>query len=462
MTNALEQPNFPYYNTVDQIYHAEWTMRKLVRQELLRMSIQTLWPDGHPTKFIHVAGTSGKGSTCRFLEVGLSCVGRAGAYMSPHLFDYRERFSLNGAFAAQTDVTAAWEGRIRPHVVQMALRNSQHAHTTLESSLLIALALFEQHSIEWAAVETHLGGRYDLTRVLDAEATLLTNIGSDHAHLLGSEPWLRAMDKAGIARTGTPFFSTEQDPDNQSVIASVCAGVDAPLRMITPNQVQSFTQDVAHAVDMPLSPGSLLSASYQKWNAALALATLEHLFPDLDTGRVLQAFAEAQLPGRFWQVEPHIYADVAHNAEKLNALADDLQEKFRDTGKILVLGVAKQRVPQSIFPRIARIAKAIVVTSASFRGRDPHQVKEEMQTIAPDIPIFAISDPRAALHIAKTMRSADDIIFLTGSTYMIEQMLNPDSYMRYLNGHFGWRTETKREAHGAIQLTLPDTPRSIR
>ena len=90
----MEQADFPYYNAVDQIFHAEWSTAKLARLELLRESIHALWPGGHPTRLVHVAGTGGKGSTCRFLEVGFGCVGKAGAFMSPHLFDYRERFSI--------------------------------------------------------------------------------------------------------------------------------------------------------------------------------------------------------------------------------------------------------------------------------------------------------------------------------------------------------------------------------
>ena len=117
------KPNFPYYNAVDQIIHAEWTIPQLSRHQLLRQSIELLWPEGHPTQLIHVAGTGGKGSTCRFLEVGLMEVGAAGAYMSPHIYDYRERFSINGQFARQDDLTEVWENRIKPHCVQLATDN---------------------------------------------------------------------------------------------------------------------------------------------------------------------------------------------------------------------------------------------------------------------------------------------------------------------------------------------------
>jgi len=90
---------------------------------------------------IQVVGTGGKGSTCRFLEYGLSLVGKAGSFMSPHLFDYRERFSINGSFVDQKDVSWAWEERVKPHCVQVALRNADHVHTFHEVSILMALAI---------------------------------------------------------------------------------------------------------------------------------------------------------------------------------------------------------------------------------------------------------------------------------------------------------------------------------
>ena len=101
----MDQPNFPYYSVVDEIFHAEWSAIKIARLELLRESIAALWPQGHPMRLIHVVGTGGKGSTCRFLEMGFGTLGRAGAFMSPHLFDYRERFSVSGEFVAPVEVT---------------------------------------------------------------------------------------------------------------------------------------------------------------------------------------------------------------------------------------------------------------------------------------------------------------------------------------------------------------------
>ena len=295
----MNEANFPYYNVVDQIYNAEWAIHKLARQELLRESIQALWPHGHPTRLIQVVGTGGKGSTCRFLECGLSLAGKAGSFMSPHLFDYRERFSINGAFVDQEDVAWAWEERVKPHCLRLALRNADHVHTFHEVSILIALAIFERHEVAWAALEASVGGRYDQTRSLDVVATALTNVGSDHAHLLGKEQWQRVLDKAGSARPGAPFFTSDRDPQNLSIIAQVCAEVQAPMHLVDAAAVHDLEHKLASE---GFGESALLRAGFQKWNAALSLAVIRYLCPQLAEAEILAAFGQAQLPGRLWRM----------------------------------------------------------------------------------------------------------------------------------------------------------------
>ena len=454
--------DFAYYNTVDQIYHVEWSAPKLARLELLKRSIRTLWPDGHPTRLVHVAGTGGKGSTCRFLEVGLGTKYRAGAFMSPHIFDYRERFSLNGEFASRADITAAWEERVRPFCVQLALDEPHHAHSFLETSILIALTLFEQYEIEWAAMETGVGGRYDQTRALDVEATLLTNVGSDHAHMLGSESWQRALDKAGIARPAVPFFTTVTDELSLEVVGDVCAAAGASLEVIGAEEVDAMNAQLIAWFDPPVPEDSLLSAHYQRWNAALALTTIEALCPEADRRTVLDAFRHAELLGRFWQIDEHTFADIAHNTEKIAALSTELDQRFVDQERILILGMAGRRVPYEVFPSLAKTAKAIIITGASFRGQDPSDVRRQVAAIGLDTPTLVISEPRQALQMAQSMRHNDDVIILTGSTYMIEQVLNPDPYLRHMSANFGWRMDEKTTASGTITLDLPHAPSVVR
>ena len=393
--------------------------------------------------------------------MGFGTLGKAGAFMSPHLFDYRERFSVGGEFVSQEDVAWAWEKRVKPFCVRLALDRPEHVHTFHEVSILIALTLFEKHDVEWAALEAGIGGRYDQTRALDVAAAALTNVGSDHGHLLGEEPWQRALDKAGAARPQTPFFTSEVNPATLEIVASVCADVQAPLYRVGQPEVDALVADLAEA-GIGVGPESLLHAPYQKWNASLARAVVQHFAPRADQERLLHAFAAARLLGRFWRVEDGVYADIAHNSEKINALAGEIPEQFGDAGKILVLGMSGKRVPARIFGALARIAKTIIVTGASYKGLDPGKVAAEVSPLAGDTPTLVVADPRHALDAARAMRRNGEVILLTGSTYMIEQALNADPYLRRLGATFGWRTHVNTEASGTINLNLPPPPPLLR
>jgi dihydrofolate synthase/folylpolyglutamate synthase len=432
-------PNFPYYNSVDQIYHAEWSTAKLARLELLRRSIRALWPQGHPTRLVHVAGTAGKGSTSRMLEMALGAVGRSAAFMGPHLFDYRERFSIDGDFVSQSAIHQTWQEQIQPYCVRIAADNPQRVFTFHEVSILIALALFERFEVKWAAMETGVGGRYDQTRCLDADATVLTNVGSDHAHMLGPTLWQRTLDKAGIARANVPFFTSESNPESLEIIRAVCQDVRAPLTVVDEAAVQRFRAKALPPGDAPLPEQSLLTAEHQLWNGALVLATVNQLVPVVDDEVIVERLRRAQLLGRFWRVEEGIVADIAHNVEKMRVLVAELQTKFPAAGKIFVVGISGPRSAAEVFAALAGVAKAVIVTAASYKGQDPNMVRASVEQLAGDIPILAIAEPRQALQRAKEMRGAQDLIILTGSTYMIEQMLTTDPYLRHLHATFGWR-----------------------
>lgn len=452
-----------YYNTVDQIFHAQWSITKLGRLELLRRSVRALWPAGHPTRLVQVAGTSGKGSTCRFLELGFALAGKAGAFMGPHLFDYRERFSINGAPPSQDDIIAAWEETVRPLCIDLALRDQQHTHSFHEVNILMALVLFARHQVEWAAIETGVGGRYDQATALDVVATLLTNVGRDHEHLLGQEPWQRALDKVGIARRGVPLFTSERDPGTLRLIAAVCRHMDAPLVPIDETHITRLNDLLTALPDGSLPADALLNADHQRWNAALSLAVLRQLVPELDEQQVLAQFRAARLVGRSWQVADGIYADVAHNPEKIAALVHEISRRFGDAGKIFVVGVAGKRSPASLLAPLVPVAKAIVVTSTPTPGQpsggqDPHRIKQAIAATGSQVPTLVVAEPRQALEVARSLQKADDIIILTGSTYMIDQALNPDPHLRYLNATYGWRTQQDIPVEGSLHFVIPQPP----
>ncbi len=233
------------------------------------------------------------------------------------------------------------------------------------------------------------------------------------------------------------------------------------MRSSAKADVAALTAQLAAHTAAPTAQ-SLIHADYQKWNAALALAVIRALRPDLDEQCVVAAFANATLLGRFWKVEEGVYADIAHNAEKIEALTGEIRKEFGDAGKILVVGMSGQRVPGKVFAALASVAHTIIVTSASYKGQEPARVREEIQAVVGDTPVLLAIEPRQALRTARAIQRPGDVIILTGSTYMIEQALNPDPYLRHLSAHFGWRTQEPNEATGTLQIQLPKSPPGVR
>ncbi len=447
--------NPTYYNTVDQIYNAEWTSTKLARFERLRSSMDKLWPNGHPTKLIHVAGTNGKGSFCRYLEAGLSLHGRSASFTSPHLFDYRERFSIQGKDVSQDDVTEAWEEKVRPLCVELALKGGEFTHAFSEISILIALVLFEKHEVEWAAIEAGLGGRYDQTTALDFVATAITNIGNDHENLLGHERWQRTMDKGGVCQKDRPLFTSVQDDESLKFIESICRHMNAPFYQIKKEDVENIKQELGELYPDGLAHDALINAEHQLWNATLSLAVIKHLLPDLKNKDILKKFTDIRFKGRFQKIEEGIYIDVAHNPDKINVFANEINKKFPKKTKTFIIGLSGTRSAKEIFPPILEIADNIIVTTAAYRGVMLSEIEQELDTInTRKIPIKIVADPHDALEEAKKSLDEKNMIILTGSTYMIDQALNTDPYLRYINASYGWRTQEDEDEKEIKDTTL--------
>jgi len=429
-----------YYNTLDQIYHASWATQKLARLELLKHSIHRLWPDGHPTQFIQVSGTSGKGSVCRYLEAGFSTCGTAGCYINPHLFDYRERFSIQQQPVSQADIIEIWEDKIKPLCLDLALKKGEPVHLYADIGILIALSLFDKYKVERAAIESGCGGRYAKARVLDAIAVAVTNVGQDHERTLGSEEWQRALDKGGACRPNRPLFTSAQSGETLRILECICQSLKSPFHHIDIDDLETFQHTVKQVFPKGLPDESLMGSGHQQWNAALSLAIVNHLLPNPNPKEIVKRFANIRFQGRFQKIEAGIYADIAHNPPKVQALVREVKTRFPSVRKIFVLGLAGNRSPKQVFAPILTIADRLIITSASYEGISPEQIHKELSTINPrKIPLEVIEDPPTALAQAKLAKDPEDIVILTGSTYAIDQMLNPDPYLRHINATYGWR-----------------------
>ncbi|MGC9365745.1 MAG: glutamate ligase domain-containing protein [bacterium] len=436
---------YNYYQIIDQIYHSEWVSKRLARFKNFQSVLEQIWPKGHPTKIIQVAGTNGKGSTVKFLESGFTLTGSTGSFTNPHLFDFKERFSINGKNPEEIEIIDIWEKEILPIIIRQAGENTEHILYFSEICILIALKLFEYHQVEWGIMETGCGGRYERLTQLPAEGAVVTNVGEDHPLSLGEKSWQRALDKAGICRREKPFFTSEMNPLHLDIFKETCTKFNSPLIKLDTgdiNNIKSFVEKNQSS----LHPDNLLfNAPHQLKNAALSLKVLTYFYPHLDRLKVIHQFIQLKYLGRFTKFDRQVFIDIAHNQDKIQALVTTIKATYPHHQKYFLIGLSNNRSALKVLPPVVEIADKIVLTSASHRGVDPQIIKQELSAWEKGCKdIEVITDPRKAYHYLKSCLTPHSLLFVTGSAYMIDQAVNPDQFLSYLNYSYGWRNNQKQ------------------
>jgi dihydrofolate synthase/folylpolyglutamate synthase len=261
---------------------------------------------------IHIGGTNGKGSVSTLVAEALQEAGwRVGLYTSPHLVSFRERIRVNGVPITE-EAVAMWTERLRPEI-------EARQATFFEATTVMAFADFAARGAEIAVVEVGLGGRLDSTNVVEPLVSAVTKVAMDHTKYLGDTLAAIAVEKAGIAKSGTWFVIGEQDPELVDLLVSEAIQLGAPV------------QDGANPIVVPEGrewSGPLgLAGPHQRRNAAVAEAILEVLPPKFQPTpeQTRTAFARARVPGRFDRRGKWVF-DVAHNPDGIRALVNGLAE----------------------------------------------------------------------------------------------------------------------------------------
>jgi dihydrofolate synthase/folylpolyglutamate synthase len=386
--------------------------------------------DKYPT--IHVGGTSGKGSTATMISAALSASGkRTGLHTKPHLRSMVERARVDGVNVS--------EERFAELLVEMmpaiertvaALRRPSY----YETLLALAFLHFVRESVDLAVIEVGIGGKLDGTNVIVPEVSVITNIGLDHTEILGDTLEAIASDKAGIAKPGVPLVSAVEDPGARRVIEAQCALVGAPfvsvldttrtVRRASSQTRQDFTVTTPraeYAISLPLL------GTFQERNAAAAILALEalpaHLRPD--KAAIENGLARMVLPGRmeYFPARPAVIFDVAHNPDKAAHLVASLRAQFPDRRYTFVLAVADTKDAHEILRAFVGVPASFIFTSFDTPGRAATK-PARLASIAEDLGIWgrAILDPVEALSIAMRNAGADDIVVVTGSTFVVAEL----------------------------------------
>ena len=400
---------------------------------------------GHPherLRFIHVAGTNGKGSTCAMLESIYRATGlKVGLYTSPHLVSFRERIQVDRQWISEGDVARLVEQirttgvaaavRLRQATASAGERNLKVAATSVGGDLqptffefvtVLALCYFAEQQCDLVILETGLGGRLDATNIVTPLACVLTSISLDHQPWLGDTVSKIAAEKAGIIKPGVPIIAATEAPEVLAVIEETARQLRAPLFNI--GRASSLPQ-FSLGPETGWKPVLPLLGEHQRLNAALALATVSVLgnkFP-VSAEEIRRGLETVSWPGRLQVVRrgaQTFLLDGAHNPAGAAALRAALHQYFPQARPQLVLGILKDKDWRQICELLAPLTDRIfLVPVNSERTCAPDDLRAACAAANPNAKVVLCGSLTAALEQAEDA----PFIVITGSLYLVGEAL---------------------------------------
>ena len=386
---------------------------------------------GDPQKalrFVHVAGTNGKGSVTAFLSAILQEAGlRVGLYTSPYLERFTERIRIGDREIPEADL-ARHAGTVRDAVEEMK-RDGEDLPSEFELVCAMAFLWFREQAPDLVVLEVGLGGRLDATNVIDCpDLAVITSIGFDHMETLGDTLPKIAWEKAGIIKPGGHVVVLPQNPAVDAVFQTVCLERKAvlhtaalPVRTVRPDlRGQGF--------DLPGLPGLHISllGTYQMENAALAAQTallLKDLGLPVTEEAVRAGLDKAKWPGRFelLRTEPAVLIDGAHNADGAQALRASLEACFPGKRIVFIAGVLADKEYDAMLSAVLPLAdRFYTIAPPTARALSAEALAERLSELGAEaLPCGGVEEAvrRAVDHAGK-----DGVVCAFGSLYYIGQV----------------------------------------
>ena len=391
------------------------------------LALDNLFGQPHKAfRTIHVAGTNGKGSTSHLLASVLQQSGyKVGLYTSPHLIDFRERMRVNGEMISEAEGIDFVE----------RYRNSgfDGAPSFFELTTIMAFDYFRRAEVDFAIVEVGLGGRLDSTNIITPEMCVITNISFDHTQFLGDTLEQIAAEKAGIIKAGIPVVIGEAKDAVRAVFAQKAEQVGAPVVFAEDNkQIVSHRRENDILLLETVKNGTIsdqLSGDCQLKNANTALHavhTLQSIGVEIPEEAVKEGFARvceiSGLMGRWMLLSstPRTICDTGHNVAGVQYIVKQLaKEKYSNLH--IVLGFVKDKDITHILEMFPRYATYYFTNAAIPRSMQASELKALAVTRGLDGDHYATVEE--AYKAAREAASADDMIFVGGSTFVVADLL---------------------------------------
>jgi dihydrofolate synthase/folylpolyglutamate synthase len=417
-----------------------WPYKESLKLERIKGFLATLNNPQDGLRCIHIAGTKGKGSTCVFIAYILRQSGlKVGLYTSPHLSDFRERIRIlphqeQGDFEGMilkeelTDLVKA----LKPHIEKYNKKSKYGPLSFFEVYTSLAFVYFKEKEVDFAVLETGLGGRLDATNVVDPLVAAITPISYEHTQKLGNTLREIAGEKAGIIKSKKEkgkskkliVISAPQEKESMIVIRQKCKNEAAWLYEVGQDIFYEGETDNFNIMgtcgEYPCLKINLLG-KHQLINASVAVGAIEALrhygiFIGIDSIR--RGLYNTVWPGRCEVVSrgPLVVLDGAQNIASSRALRETIKESFKYKRLVLVLGVSKDKDTKGICNQLSDLADEIVLTTANNpRSAEPGMLAQYFNHKKPHI----TANVKEAKALACRLATKEDLVLVTGSLFVV-------------------------------------------
>jgi dihydrofolate synthase/folylpolyglutamate synthase len=402
-------------------------------------------------KCIHISGTKGKGSTCAFISYILRESGyKVGLYTSPHLSDFKERIRIISPKTENQKQTTDFEGmisaddladlvtKLKPSIDKYNQSSKYGSLSFFEVYTALAFVYFKEKEIDFAVLETGLGGRLDATNVVDALVCALTPVSYEHTQKLGDTLREIATEKAGIIKshqvTKSPshqviVISAPQEEEVRGVIRKKCQEAGAELNEIGKDIKYQKTEDgfkVKTKFGRYENLKIRLLGEHQLVNATVAVGVIGALRLhniDVSADSIRSGLYNTCWPGRCEVIsrEPLVVLDGAQNIASSKALKEAIKENFKYKKLILVLGISNDKDIRGICNELYELADEVILTKANnLRATEPEILAQYFIPKA----VCITSNVEEARNLAYHIVKEEDLILVCGSLFVVGEFRN--------------------------------------
>lgn len=390
--------------------------------ERLKQALELLGNPQHKVRFVHVAGTNGKGSCAAMLASVLKEAGyRTGLYISPHLRRYNERMQVDGVDISDDDLIRAAQ-RVKEACEQMG-----GTPIVFEVLTLMALWYFAERRCDFVVLEVGIGGKLDATNCIPAPAAaLIAQLGFDHTETLGSTIEEIAAQKGGIAKPGSQLVMAEQEPAALRVVEQLCREQGCGFTVADPERLQVLSTSPEGQRLRDRTYGELLlplAGSHQVKNAANVLTVVEVLKGEgfaIPDRAVRQGIESTVWPARFERLSrsPDFILDGGHNPQCVQAAVQALQDYYPGKKVVFLTGMMKDKDSAAMLAKMAEVAKAFVCLHAdSERAFGAQELAREIENTL-SLAAYPAASAQEGCALAQRLAGEQGVVCALGSLYL--------------------------------------------